>query len=226
MPQAALTRETWKRLSPDERRAQLIAVAEELFQSRPYEDISIVDVARAAGITHGLIYHYFPSKEALFTASFEARAKELLERCSADLSLPLPEQAERGVRGYLDYVEAHRVSYINLFRGVLVSHREFVRICEDTRRAIVERFITALGLQHLSLRATRLSLRGYLGYVEAAVLEWLERRTVPRESLERMIFAVIGAALRAGLDEDAKELGEFPIDRIFEAYDRHFHASA
>jgi AcrR family transcriptional regulator len=46
MPQAS---ESWKRLSPHERRAQLMAIAEELFQTRPFGEIGVADVARAAG---------------------------------------------------------------------------------------------------------------------------------------------------------------------------------
>jgi AcrR family transcriptional regulator len=215
-------RDTWKRLSPDERRAQLIAIAEELFQTRPYPEIGVVDVAKAAGITHGLIYHYFPSKEALFTAAFEARAAELLERCFADPALPVTEQVELGVRGYLDYVETHRVAYLNLFRGVVAGHEDFVRICDDTRRAIMTRFLAGLGLEQLALPATRLSLRGYIGYIESAVLDWLEAPHIPRAMLEQLIFAVIGTSLRTGLLLDQAELGDVPISAVFDVYDEHF----
>lgn len=221
---ASTGRDTWKRLSPEERRAQLIAIAEDLFQTRPYPEIGVVDVAKAAGITHGLIYHYFPSKEALFTAAFEARAAELLERCLADSSLPVAEQIELGVLGYLDYVEAHRVAYLNLFRGVVSGHEDFLRICDDTRRAIMTRFLSGLGIEHLALPATRLSLRGYLGYVESAVLDWLEAPRVARAELEHLIFAVIGTSLRTGLLFDRVELGDVPIAEVFDVYDRYFAA--
>ena len=126
--------EPWKRLSPHERRAQLMAIAEELFQTPPYAEIGVADVAKAAGITHGLIYHYFTSKEALFIAVCEERAKQLLESSLPDPSLPLPERAEQAIRGYLDFVEAHRVSYLNLFRGPNAMEGEFLRICEDDAR--------------------------------------------------------------------------------------------
>lgn len=192
-------RESWKRLTPEERRAQLIQIAEHLFQTRPYDQIGVVDVAQAAGITHGLIYHYFSSKEALFTASFEARAQELITRCDADRSLPLAEQLVLGVRGYLDFCEEHRVAYLNLFRGPTAAQPEFFRICEATRLALMERCIGALGLTASALPATWLSLRGYVGYAETIVLEWLERPTVPRSAVEQLILAVIGAALQRGL---------------------------
>jgi len=203
-------RETWKRLTPDERRAQLIRIAQELFQSRPYEEIGVIDVAKAAGITHGLIYHYFPSKEALFIAAFEARAQELLDRCESDPSAPLPDQAIHGVRGYLDFCEEHRVAYLNLFRGPTAGHADFFRICEATRATLIERFIHALGFTDEALPATRLSLRGYLGYSETIVLEWLERKAVSRPSIEALILAVIRTAIEQGLTLDGHAGVELP----------------
>jgi AcrR family transcriptional regulator len=213
-------RESWKRLSPEERRSQLMAIAEELFQTRPYAEIGVIDVAKAAGITHGLIYHYFSSKEELFTATFEARAQELVERCSPDQSLPVPEQVDLGVTGYLDYVEAHRVAYLNLFRSV--GHQEFSRLCEDTRQKIMARFLVGLGLDQLPVHATRLALRGYIGYIESVVLDWLEKQTVPRSALERLIFAAIGSALRTGFAIDAANAGLPDAHEAFDAYDRYF----
>lgn len=197
-----------------------MAIAEELFQSRPYAEIGVADVARAAGITHGLIYHYFDSKEALFIAVCEHRAKELLECSLPDPSLPLPERAERAIAGYLDFVEAHRVSYLNLFRGPNAMEGEFLRICEDTRNKIMDRFLESMGIAELPLPATRLSLRGYLGFAESAVLEWLEKPTVARDSLERLIGAVIGTALRTGLGLDIDPLPP-QIGVMLDRYDQY-----
>jgi AcrR family transcriptional regulator len=216
--------EPWKRLSPQQRRAQLMAIAEDLFKTRPYAEIGVADVAKAAGITHGLIYHYFDSKEALFIAVCEDRAKQLLESSLPDPSLPPPERAEQAIRGYLDFVEAHRVSYLNLFRGPNAMEGEFLRICDDTRAKIMERFLDSMGISELPLPATRLSLRGYLGFAESAVLEWLEKQTVPRSSLERMIGAVIGTALRTGLCLDIDPLPA-EINAMLDRYDEFLAAS-
>jgi AcrR family transcriptional regulator len=222
MPQPS---ESWKRLSPQERRAQLMAIAEDLFQTRPYGEIGVAEVARAAGITHGLIYHYFASKEALFIAVCEERARELLEASLPDRSLPLPEQAVQGIRGYLDFVEAHRLSYLNLFRGPNANQGEFWRICEETRFKIVDAFFEAMGIAALPLPATRLSLRGYLGFAESVVLDWLEKQTVSRAALEHMIGAVVGTALRAGLSLDLVPLPP-EVDAMLDRYEAHLSGAA
>src|SRR5690349_6802608 len=66
-----------RRLSVDERREQLIAVALELFSLRPPEEVSIDDIAAAAGASRPLVYHYFPGKQALYEESLRRAGKEL-----------------------------------------------------------------------------------------------------------------------------------------------------
>lgn len=215
--------EVGKRLSPAERRAQILRVAEALFAERPYTELGILDVARAASITQGLVYHYFESKEALFAAVVEGIAGALLRSCFTDRTRPIPLQFELGLKGYLDYVEAHRVAYLNLFRGLAASEPVFKTISDRTRQAIIDYMIEGLGLASREIPATRISLRGYVGYVEAAILDWLERPGVSRATLERMIFAVIITAVRMGLESD-KDVPLSPAQLVeFErAYKRHF----
>jgi AcrR family transcriptional regulator len=193
-----------KRRSPEQRRAQIVDVAEHLFATRPYAEIGVPDVARAAGITTGLVYHYFPTKEALFLEAIQVRARELLELCDWDPALPFEEQVDRGVRGYLDFVEAHGRAYANLFHGPASVEEGFVSVRELTRELMVDRFVLALGARDPSkYPVLRLSLRGYIGYSESVVLLWFERRAVPRAALETILFAAIIAAVRVGLASEA-----------------------
>ncbi|HVU05547.1 MAG TPA: TetR/AcrR family transcriptional regulator [Polyangiaceae bacterium] len=206
-PRSSPAKDGSKRLSPDERRAQLMAVAEKLFQTKPYDDIGIADVARAAGVAHGLIYHYFSSKEELFLATFASLAEELLSRCTIGTAVPASsfrEQSLRGIRGYLDFCEQHAVAYVNLFRGPIAGHTEFLRICEATRAELVNRLLLSLSLDPASVPATRLSMRGHVGYAEAVVLEWLDRRTVSRARVEELLATTVEAAVAAGLALDGR----------------------
>jgi len=214
-----------RRLSPADRRGQLIDVAEGLFKSRAYGDIGVIDVAKAAGITVGLVYHYFESKEALFMAAYELRAQELLRFCELDPTLPFTEQVERGVRGYLDFVEAHGIAFLNLFRSAAASEPEFLRVCEQTRERIVDNFVSALGYGGDLEKpvALRLSLRGYLGYSESAVLQWLAKPTVTRETLQRLLLSAIIGAVRIGVaSEREPPLSEEAAAELERHYRRHF----
>ncbi len=195
-----------RRLPPDARRFQIIEAAERLFCTRPYTELGVGDVARAAGITQGLVYHYFPSKEAVFAAACELRARELLRSCLPDEDLPLPEQVQRGVRGYFDFVLAHSIEYQNLLRGPTAAEQEIQTICEATRQVIIDRFVAAVGFADSDCTALRLSLRGYLGYCESAILAWLPNKSVPRAALEHMLCAMIQNSLLVGLANEQPPL--------------------
>ncbi|EYF01965.1 TetR/AcrR family transcriptional regulator [Chondromyces apiculatus] len=56
----------------DERRAALLQAARVAFARNGFAATKIADVAAGAGISHGLVYHYFPDKEALFAATVGA----------------------------------------------------------------------------------------------------------------------------------------------------------
>ena len=223
-PQGDAPERAWRRLSPEQRRAQIVDVTERLFSTRAYSEIGVADVARAAGVTPGLVYHYFETKEALFLAAFEVRARELLEFCDWNPSLPFEQQVERGVRGYLDFVEAHGRAYVNIFHGPALVEEGFVRVSELTREIMVDRFVIALGARDPSrYPALRLSLRGYLGYSESIVLLWFENRVVPRASLEKMLFSAIIAAVRVGLASEATPpMSEEDAAKLERRYRRRF----
>jgi AcrR family transcriptional regulator len=189
-----------KRLSPAERRAQIVDVTERLFATHAYSEIGVPDVARAAGITPGLVYHYFPTKEALFLAAYEVRARELLFFCEPEPSLPFEEQVHRGVRGYLDFVEAHGQAYLNLFHGPAVAEEGFVLVCEMTRELMVDRFVGGLGARDPSkYPALRLAL------------------------LETMLLSGILAAVRVGLaSEPSPPMSPEEAKKLVGRYRRRF----
>lgn len=70
----------------EERRRQVLDAARECFIHQGFRGASINDICAAAGIGPGLLYHYFPSKEALIEAIAErdaARTLDLLRAASA-----------------------------------------------------------------------------------------------------------------------------------------------
>lgn len=73
------------RRTHSEREKQIIEIASRSFRELGFEGVSLSDLAREAGVTRNLVYHYFPNKGALFEAVLDHRAELLLER------LPEPE---------------------------------------------------------------------------------------------------------------------------------------
>jgi AcrR family transcriptional regulator len=100
-PRVARTR---VRLDNDARRAQLLELGAKIFSEKTYDEVSIDDLARAAGISKGLLYHYYPTKRDLYLAGLRQTAVELLARTDvAHLDLSPIDRIRRGVEAYLTF---------------------------------------------------------------------------------------------------------------------------
>ena len=98
-----------RRLSPEDRRAELLALGAEVFGQRPYDDVRIDEIAELAGVSRALMYHYFPDKRAFFAAVVRAESERLFEatNATADGCQSLFELVRAGVLAYLRYDEDH-----------------------------------------------------------------------------------------------------------------------
>jgi len=98
-----------RRLSPADRRAELLELGAEVFGQRPYDEVRIDEIAERAGVSRALMYHYFPDKRAFFAAVVRAESERLFEATS---SPPAPGQSlfarlRAGVLAYIRYDEEH-----------------------------------------------------------------------------------------------------------------------
>jgi len=182
------------RLAPSERHAQLLALAVRMFTERAYDDFSMDELAREAGVSKGLLYHYFPSKRALYLEALRAGAAELLALVETDPSLPLAEQLDVAVDAYLTYVRGHAHAYRALLRGGIGSDPEVAAVAEGVRQAIRERILAGLEGERPRVR---LAVTGWIGMVETASLDWLERSDVSQDELRRLLTSWLPAILAA-----------------------------
>lgn len=184
-----------RRSAPDERRAQLVELGLRLFSERSYDELSIDDIAREAGISKGLLYHYFPSKRDYYVEVVRRAAGELLARTDGAPHAEVSVEALRGaLDAYLDFVDQHARSFTAVMRGGVGSDAEVQTIVEAARTAIADRIISRLGVDAPS-PLLRAALRGWIGFVEAASLDWLARRDLPRDELRALCAHMALAAL-------------------------------
>jgi AcrR family transcriptional regulator len=190
--------EVRKRLDLDERRDQLLALGKKLFGERAYDEISIDDIAEAAGISKGLLYHYFGSKRGFYVAIVREAADKLVEATEVGTDLPPAERARAGLEGYLDFAEEHSAAFLTLLRGGIGNDPEVTELVEGTRERILLRMLANMG-QKSPRPVFRLAFRSYVGLVEAATIDWLERRAVDRATLLRFlletIYAIVASAV-------------------------------
>lgn len=197
-----------QRLHVDERKSQLLDLAIDLFGDRSYEEISIDEFAKQGGISKGLLYHYFPSKRALYVAAVKHAADRLLQETKVEQSSrPGRHDALRqGLAAYLRYVEEHAAAYAFLLRSGVGSDDEVAAIVEETRSRFAARVGEGIGLDEQDVEG-RLLIRGWIGFVEATSLAWAEERSVSRERLLEMTAGafLLGYQLTEPVTEAARE---------------------
>lgn len=182
------------RLQVDERRSQLLDLGLQLFTDHTYDELSVDDIARAAGISKGLLYHYFPSKRDFYVEVVRRAAGHLVERTVAAGVDASPDSLLHGLDAYLDFVEQHARSFTAVMRGGVGSDAEVQAIVESVRAAIGDRIMDRLGVSDPP-PLLRAAMRGWIGFVEAASLDWLARRDLPRDQLRALLAHMAVAAL-------------------------------
>lgn len=164
--------ESRRRLSPADRRSELLTLGAEVFGQRPYDEVRIDEIAERAGVSRALMYHYFPDKRAFFAAVVRAEGERLFEATNTP---PRPgqslfDQVREGVLAYLRYDEEHPhgawAAYVGSGRSDPV-----LRGIEDTdndRQAnrILARIHAALGdeLDSKVERDLRITVYGWLAF--------------------------------------------------------------
>ncbi|KAA0022535.1 TetR/AcrR family transcriptional regulator [Antrihabitans cavernicola] len=173
------------RLNPLERRDQLIELGMTMLSLRGLEQISVEDIAKKAGISRGLLFHYFASKRDFHLAIVQHASDELLERTAPDPSLTEPAEILRdAMRRYLEYVEDNRESYISFMRGPASTDPEMRAIFDSNRAEIARRTIAHLPIPpHVSAARTDLAVRGWIAFIEEATVSWLKDPQITRDEL-------------------------------------------
>ncbi|MCP9944605.1 TetR/AcrR family transcriptional regulator [Streptomyces somaliensis] len=199
-------RPAYRRLGVEERRAQLLAAALSLFAHRSPEDVSLDDVAEAAGVSRPLVYRYFPGgKQQLYEVALRSAA-DRLESCFAEPSQgPPTERLARVLDRYLAFVDEHDAGFAALLRGGSVAETSrTTAIVDGVRRAAAEQVLVHLGVPEAGDRL-RLMVRTWIASVEAASLIWLdEGKRPPREELRGWLVDHLVALLAATAATDRR----------------------
>ena len=191
------------RLEVDERRDQLVKLGIDLFSTRTYDEVSIDELARAAGISKGLLYHYFQTKRDFYVATVHEGSRQLLARTATPADLPPLERLSAGLDAYFDYVEEHGPAYSALLRGGIGADPEVASIVDATRAQFCERLVEGAPVD-TNGPLVRTALRAWIAFVETASLDWFEKRTVTRAALRDLVIRVLTSTMSAAATMEAK----------------------
>ena len=187
----------YRRLDVDERRRRLLELGADLFTRHSYAELSMSAIAREAGISKALLYHYFPSKQAYFVATLQQQAEELARLVAVDPALSPAEQLMRALDAFLAWVEAHAEGYGKLLEGA-TTHAEVRELVDEVRDATSALIVGAL----LSGDAPptpplRAAVHGWLWFMDGALIDWLKHRDLDRDQLLGLLLGTFVGAVTA-----------------------------
>ena len=184
-----------RRLSPSERRDELLGTGAELFAEHPYESVSLEDVADRAGVSRALMYHYFPNKRDFFVAIFQRASDQLLSAAELDEAKPFPDLLREALDTHIDYFVAHTNEALAVNIGPLAADPVVQAIISEELNTVRKRLLDALGLQGHDRELASTALRGWLAFARAACVDWIAHRTCSREELRAMCLRALAGAL-------------------------------
>lgn len=185
------TAPTRSRRTPEDRRKQLIGIGLQLLTTVPIQQLTIDEVAKVAGISRSLLFHYFPTKRDYYVAVVRAASHRLLKSTRHDPELPPAERLTGVLTGYVSFIDRRREPYLALFRGT--SGDDWAReIYEETRDQLTTAALAAAGRADCP-DLVRMAVRGWLSYVEDVTLGWSEHKVVDRDVLVAMFVAAFDA---------------------------------
>ena len=181
----------------EERCNQLLGVAVELIATRPWDIVTMSDIAEAANVSKPLLYHYFSTKRDVYIASVRYAAEQLRRATRLDVTVPDEQRLHRLLEAHIDWIEANAFGYRTVLRGGVSGDPDVQAIVERSRSELVERIVRNMALERPPA-ALRIALRGWVGFLEGACLDWLSARDIPKsQKLVRLVATSLPAAIAA-----------------------------
>ena len=190
------TTPTYSRLAPGQRREQILDAANALFAERGYDEVSVEDIASSAGVTRGLVHHYFGGRKEVYIA--------LLERLGAMREEQLPPPVGRSARArvadnvsrWLDWTEQNRTIWLATLGAARTSPTP---TSGPSSLDLVRRAVAILAAHHADIAETsprlRYALECWTGLNRAATRRWLQGEAT-REQTHELIASTLEHVLR------------------------------
>jgi AcrR family transcriptional regulator len=184
---------TRTRMSRDDRRRQLLGIGLSKLVEKPIQDLSLDEVAAEAGISRGLLFHYFPTKRDFHRACIEAAGRRILRNTRADDSLAPDAQVAEMVRLFVEQIDRRRDFYLSLVHGTGSADVSLVEVYDAIWAEATDRVVAALGVAPEQARV----VHAWWAYVEDHALTWSAEPPARRTTSEAALVAHCTDALAA-----------------------------
>ena len=186
----------FSRLDPEQRREQILDAANALFAQRAYDDVSIEDIAASAGVTRGLVHHYFGGRTDVYIGLLQRLGAQREQRLRPPIGRSARARIADTVSRWLDWTEANRAIWLaTLARGEDIAEPEVRRVVADLMR----RAVGFLAAQHADIAEDsprlRHALECWTGLNRAATRRWLNGEAT-REATHELLTSTLEHVLR------------------------------
>ncbi|MGW0019575.1 TetR/AcrR family transcriptional regulator [Rhodococcus sp. NPDC003382] len=184
-----------RRLSPDQRRTELLDIGARLFSQHAYEDVRIEEVAELAGVSRGLMYHYFPTKRDFMAAVVQRESDRLLAVTEPDPALSVHDRIAAGLDAYLEYIESHAQGVLAVNRGAASADASIRGIVDAELDVQQRRIVDALAPSDGDRELVELAVRGWIAFVRSVCVDWLDRPGVTTVQMRELCLAALAGLL-------------------------------
>ena len=199
------------RLSPEQRREQLLELGVRLLATRSLDELSIDLLAEEAGISRGLLYHYFGNKHAFHEAVVRRAADDLIAQTAPPAEGDPLERLQVSLAAYVDYVLANFEGYVSLLKGAAGGNEALRAIYDEVRSVLSERIFTEQNLSGdpdgqllADTPHNRLVVRGWSAMTEELVIAWgTDPAGVTKDELLEIVAGSLPALVAVGAQGSA-----------------------
>jgi AcrR family transcriptional regulator len=186
----------YSRLAPGQRREQILDAANALFSERSYDEVSVEDIASSAGVTRGLVHHYFGGRKEVYIALLERLGAQREERLAPPVGRSARARIADSVSRWLDWTEQNRAIWLaTIGRGEDIADPDVRRVVTD----LVRRAVALVAARHADIAADsprlRYALECWTGLNRSATRRWL-RGEATREATHEVIASTLEHVLR------------------------------
>jgi AcrR family transcriptional regulator len=189
-----------RRLTPEQRRDELMDVGATLFGEYGYDDVLMEDVAQQADASRALMYHYFSTKRDFFAAIWKRAHDRLLADMSVEGARSVRDGVAAALVAHLEFYERH-VRLVAIANRSSIATDSALRVpIADGMRTWCERVLDASGAAGHTRELASAALAGWIAFVREVTVQWLLDERLSRSEVIGMCMAALDGALSPHLD--------------------------
>ena len=189
------------RLTPDERRTQLLVLGVNFLADHPLDELTIEELARRAGVSRTLVFHYFDSKQGMHRAVVTMARDSMIHATAPNPALPPRERIHDTLLRFAAFVREHRGTFSSLVRGVASGDLTVRAVVDESRELNASHLRDAFAELGVPVtRALKLSLRAWVAFTEEVLVTTATDDSTDDSAIVEFLSRTLDGAVAAARD--------------------------